>query len=94
MVNDEKAKAPGKPHNIILEDRARLSVSGVEDVDSFDERQIIMRTTKGNLILRGSELHIDKLSLDTGELSVSGLITELGYEETAAGGSLWSRLFK
>lgn len=94
MVYEEKAKLPAKPHNVILEDRARLSISGVEDVDSFDERQIIMRTTKGNLILRGNDLHIDKLDLDSGELSVTGLLTELGYEETAAGGSLWSRLFK
>ncbi len=94
MANDERAKASGKPHHIILEERANLSISGVEDVDSFDERQIIMRTTKGNLILRGSDLHIDKLSLESGDMSVSGLITELGYEETGAGGSLWSRLFK
>lgn len=94
MVHEEKAKTSAKPHNIILEDRERLSVSGVEDVESFDERQIIMRTSKGNLILRGNDLHIDKLSLETGELTVTGLIVELGYEETASGGSLWSRLFK
>lgn len=94
MVYEEKSKAGARPHNIILEDRERLSVSGVEDVDSFDDRQIVLRTTQGSLILRGSELHIDRLSLETGELGVTGLITELGYEETAPGGSLWSRLFK
>ena len=94
MVYEEKARIGTKPHNIVLEDRERLSVSGVEDVDSFDERQIVLKTTKGCLILRGSDLHIDKLGLDTGELNVTGLITELGYEETAPSGSLWSRLFK
>lgn len=94
MIIEEKTKTLAKPHNIIIEDRAKLSISGVEDVESFDERQIIMRTTKGNIILRGSDLHIDKLNLDTGELTVTGLISELGYEETASGGSLWSRLFK
>ncbi len=94
MGYEEKLKPTSKPHNIILEDRERLSVSGVGDVDSFDDRQIILRTTKGSLIIRGSELHIDKLSLDTGELAVTGLISDLGYEETAPGGSLWSRLFK
>ena len=94
MVTEEKIKKPAKPHNVILEDRQRLSVTGVEDVDSFDEKQIILRTCQGSLILRGSELHIERLSLDTGEMSVTGLITDLGYEETAPGASLWSRLFK
>ncbi len=95
MLYEEKEKIVPKSHNIIMEDRAHLSVSGVLDVESFDDRQIIARTPTGNLIIRGGDLHIDKLSLDSGELVVTGLITDLGYEETAAGGgSLWSRLFK
>ncbi len=94
MLYEEKEKISAKPHNIILEDRTRLSVSGVIEVDSFDDRQIVTLTSKGSLILRGTDLHIDKLSLDSGELVVTGLITDLGYEETAPGGSLWSRLFK
>ena len=94
MVYEEKEKFSNTPQNIILEDRARLSVTGVLDVDSFDDRQIVAKTVKGTLIMRGSDLHIDKLSLDTGELIVTGLITDLGYEETAPGGNLWSRLFK
>lgn len=94
MIYEDKAKTGTRPHNVIIEDRERISVSGVEEVDSFDEKQIILRTSKGNLILRGTGLHIDKLSLDTGEMSVTGILTDLGYEETAPGGSLWSRLFK
>lgn len=94
MVYEEKEKFTNTPQNIILEDRARLSVTGVLDVDSFDDRQIVAKTVKGTLIMRGSDLHIDKLSLDTGDLVVTGLVTELGYEETAPSGSLWQRLFK
>jgi len=94
MLYEEKEKLSAKPHNVILEDRTRISVSGVVEVDSFDDRQIVTLTSKGSLILRGNDLHIDKLSLDSGELVVTGLITDLGYEETAPGGSLWSRLFK
>lgn len=94
MIYEDKTKTGTRPHNVIIEDRERISVSGVEEVDSFDEKQIILRTSKGNLILRGTGLHIDKLSLDTGEMSVTGILTDLGYEETAPGGSLWSRLFK
>lgn len=94
MIYEDKAKSGARPHNVIIEDRERVSVSGVEDVDSFDEKQIILRTSKGILILRGTDLHIDKLSLETGEMAVTGLITDIGYEETAPGGSLWSRLFR
>ncbi|MDR1132022.1 MAG: sporulation protein YabP [Oscillospiraceae bacterium] len=94
MLYEEKEKPSPRPHNVIMEDRARLSVTGVTDVESFDDRQIVARTSKGSLIIRGGELHIDQLSLDSGELAVTGLITDLGYEETAPGGSLWSRLFK
>lgn len=94
MIYEDKAKTVDKPHNVIIENREKISISGVEDVDSFDDKQIIMRTSKGSLILRGSDLHIDKLSLDTGEMAVTGLVTDLGYEETAPSGSLWSRLFK
>ena len=94
MVIEEKGKNSAMPHNIIMENREKLSVSGVEEVESFEDRQIILRTSKGNLILRGSDLHIAKLTLDSGELSVTGLIAELGYEEAAPSGSLWARLFK
>lgn len=94
MVYEEKEKLANTPQNIILEDRSRLSVTGVLDVDSFDDRQIVAKTVKGSLILRGNDLHIDKLTLDTGDLTVTGLITDLGYEETAPSGSLWQRLFK
>ena len=94
MVFDDKVKVGDRPHGLVLDDRSRLSITGVEDVDSFDDKQIILRTTRGSLILRGEQLHIDKLSLDTGDMAVTGLITDLGYEEAAPGGSLWSRLFK
>lgn len=94
MAYDEKAMAVKRPHNVIMEGRVHLSVSGVEDVESFDEQQIVTQTTEGNLIIRGDGLHIDKLSLDTGELTVTGLVTDLNYEESTSKGSLWTRLFK
>ena len=94
MAYEEKIKQAPKPHNVIMEDRSKVTVSGVEDVDSFDEKEIVISTTKGNLVIRGSELHIGKLSLDAGELKVEGYITDLSYEEPAQGGSVWSRLFR
>lgn len=95
MIRDDSERLGAKSHNLILEDRKSLSVTGVQEVESFDEQRIILHTSLGTLILRGTDLHIDKLSLETGELAVTGNIIELGYEETAsAGGSFWSRLFK
>ena len=68
-------------HHLILEDRERLTVSGVEEVESFDENTIVMDTTQGVLIVRGENLHIEKLSLDGGDLKVEGTVESLTYEE-------------
>lgn len=93
MAYEDKGKTPVRPHHVILEDRSRLSVTGVEDVVSFDESEIITRTGQGTLIIRGTGLHIGKLTLDNGEVSIDGLIQELSYEEAGPTGGFWSRLF-
>ena len=81
-------------HQLTLEGRERLTVSGVEDVERFDESAIVMSTTAGTLVVTGENLHIGKLSLDGGELHVDGQIDSLAYEEQSAGrGGLLGRLF-
>ena len=83
-------------HRITLEGREKLTVDGVEDVERFDESCIIMSTCAGTLIVTGEGLHIDKLSLDGGELHVDGRIDGLEYEEEHlphSGGGFFSRLF-
>ena len=62
-----------------LMDRAHLTVSGVEDVERFDESGVIMTTSAGTLIVTGEDLHIGKLSLEGGELYVDGRITSISY---------------
>ena len=69
-------------HHLILEDRENLTVSGVEEVESFDENTIVMETVQGLLIVRGEGLHIEKLSLDGGDLKVEGMVESLSYEES------------
>lgn len=82
------------PHRLELDGRERLTVSGVEDVDRFDEGEIVMTTSAGTLIVQGESLHIDKLSLDGGELHVDGRIDSVSYEDLRGGrGGLLSRLF-
>lgn len=68
------------PHHIVLDGRTSLSVSGVEEVESFDETTIVMNTVKGTLVVRGEGLHIEKLSLDGGDLKVEGTVDALTYE--------------
>lgn len=82
-------------HRLTLEGRGKLTVSGVEDVERFDDQCIVLRTGAGTLVVTGESLHIGKLSLDGGELHVDGRIDALAYEETqeSRGGGLFGRLF-
>ncbi len=93
MAYEEKQKAFKKAHNVIMEDRNKMTLSGVEDVSGFDESEIIMSTVCGSLILRGTGLKIEKLSLESGDVVIEGLITELSYQEVANSKSLWAKLF-
>ena len=84
-----------KQHHLIMEGRQQLSISGVEDVESFDEESIVMHTSKGLLTVSGNTLHIGRLSLEGGEVDIEGSVDCLKYsEERTGGGGLFSRLFK
>ena len=83
-----------KPHTLAMEARRQLTLSGVEEVESFDENEIVMTTSCGSLVIRGEGLSISRLSVDAGDVTVSGRIDALSYEEPARSGRLWSRLFR
>lgn len=81
------------PHRLTLEGRGKLVVSGVEEVERFDENEIVMNTSEGALVVTGENLHIGKLSLDGGELHVDGRVEALSYEDALSPrGGLLSRL--
>lgn len=69
------------PHNLVMEDRRTLSITGVSDVDSFDEGTIIVFTDLGELTVRGSDLHIRNLNIEAGEVSLEGNISALSYAD-------------
>lgn len=93
MANEEKMRAVGG-HTLILEGRERLSLTGVTDVQSFDEELIAMETAEGMLSVRGTGLHVERLSLENGELTLTGEVRALEYDDNiAARGGLFSRLF-
>lgn len=92
MVSDERNRE--MPHTVILEGREKLSISGVVDVQSFDEEQILLETVRGMLVVRGQGLHVERLQLEAGELIVEGEIGLIEYDDSAQPrGGLLGRLF-
>jgi len=90
-----EAKAIQMPHHVILEDRRSLTVSGVSDVDSFDDMTVVIYTELGELTVKGEGLHINKLNNETGDLTLSGQINSLTYSEIQNKASgFFGRLFK
>ncbi len=93
-INDDK-KYPAIPHCVSMQDRARLTVTGVKDVESFDEQTITLVTDFGELSIRGAQLHIGQLSTDSGEMTVEGRVDALVYSESAPErGGFFSKVFR
>ena len=68
-----------KPHRLILENRKTSTISGVQDVHSFNEEEILLLTEEGKLQIRGEQLHIKGLNLEKGEANIEGKINSLSY---------------
>ncbi len=82
--------------NLILENREKLNVSGVNDVLSFDDQVVIIETELGLLTVKGANLKINKLNIDTSEVIVDGKIMSLIYSESHVKneGGLLGKIFK
>ncbi len=83
-----------RTHAIHIEERALMSVTGVKDVDSFNEQSIRLLTDLGELCIEGSNLRITKLNLDDGQVLLEGEIIAMEYSEAEERGSVFSRLFR
>lgn len=87
-----------KAHKLILNNRRCGNLTGVSDVLSFDENEIILETDQGMLMMKGKELHVSRLMLDKGEVDIDGRIDSVTYSEqgsrTGRTESLLGRLFK
>ena len=86
----------GVIQNLILENREKMNVSGVNDVLSFDDQVVIIETELGLLTVKGENLKINKLNIDTSEVIVEGRINNLSYSENQAKneGGLFGKIFK
>lgn len=98
MIDERKTIATGVIQNVILENRGKLSISGVLDVLSFDDQVVILETELGLLTVKGENIRINKLSIDTSEVIVEGSISSLAYSdkesEKQKGSSLLGKIFK
>ena len=85
-------------HKLSLSNRRTCNICGVSDVLSFDVSEILLETEQGMLMIKGSDLHVNRLTLEKGEIDVEGKVDSLTYSETAGfskqGESLLGKLFK
>ena len=82
------------PHKLTLNDRNKLTLTGVNEVLSFDEQAVTMRTTLGLLTVHGQNLQLKKLSEEGGQVAVEGTVSALIYEETVPERGWLRRLFR
>ena len=80
------------PHKLTLNERQQLAMTGVTEVVSFDETAVVLRTDLGTLLVQGTQLQLKTLSVEGGNVEVTGTVTALTYEETRKGGSWLERL--
>jgi len=95
MPGEEKKRSTSR-HSLTIDKRENVNVSGITDVISFDEESVIAETELGVIIIRGINLHVNRINLENGELSVSGEIDGIAYENPGGhkGKSFMGRLFK
>ena len=90
MQNVEAARE----HAVTLMDRKRLSLTGVEDVDCFNEQIVVLRTSQGTLTVAGAGLNISQLSLEAGRVEMEGEVDALEYSGGRKKGGLLGRLLR
>ena len=85
-------------HKISLSNRRTCTINGVSDVLSFDIHEVLLETEQGMLMIKGNDLHVNRLTLDKGEVDIEGRIDSLTYSDTQVASqkteSLLSRLFR
>ncbi len=95
MNNETDVHKTKMSHSLVLENRKKLKLTGISNVESFDEQSILAFTDLGELLIRGKNLNITKLTLDTGNLEVDGEVSSLSYNETVhKSGGFLSKIFK
>ncbi len=82
-----------KTQSLVLENRKKLTLTGVDDVLGFNEETVNVKTNLGDLVVKGSELHIERLDLDTGDVEIEGIIDLLHFSGVKSEKSFFQRIF-
>lgn len=93
----EDGKVLKPKHTIVIESREKMTLTGVKDVTSFDENTIVLDTEMGGLVIKGANLHINKLNVDDGNLLIEGFVLSSSYTEkkdSKKNGSFLANIFK
>lgn len=93
---DSMAQRPQPPHEVILKGRKSLDITGVKEVESFDNEEFLLETSLGFLSVRGHNLHIKNLDVDEGIISIEGKVDDLVYvdQPTEKSKGFIGKLFK
>jgi sporulation protein YabP len=85
-------------HDIKMHNRKKMDITGVVNVESFDNEEFLLETECGFLAIRGQNLHMKNLNVENGLVSIEGLVMDMAYVDHSTGGDkakgLFSKLFK
>lgn len=97
-MDEKKGTNRDRRHNITVDNREKINISGVNNVVSFDDETVILETDLGLLTIRGQDLHINKLNLEDGQVAIDGELINLNYSDKngliGKSGGFISRMFK
>ena len=89
----EDLNGGARTHKVTMTNRRTCTINGVNDVLSFDVHEILLETEQGMLMIKGDELHVNRLTLDKGEVDVDGKIDSFTYSDVATAGSRQNESF-
>ena len=91
-----EGKVSFKNQNIFIEDRNRITITGVEQVESFNENTIILITVRGGMTIKGEGLSVGKLNLDEGNLKIDGIVNGIFYndKDSSKKGNIIGKIFR
>ncbi len=97
MIQEQVRTQLQTSHRLTMQDRAKVELTGVTEVISFDNKEILLETIDGALRFGGEDLHVKRLTLERGEIAIEGRIQEISYHESGkdkTAGSFFGRLFR